>query len=82
MLPSSLPSAPLRRLVHQLLLGRVSELDPEATLAFVRGWSSAFELMRRTDLTIPEAPPDVKSAVEEIVNAIEAARLRVLGDAD
>jgi len=79
-LPSSLPSAPLRRLVHQLLLGRVSELEPEETLAFVRGWSSAFELMRRTDLTIPEAPADVQSAVAEIVDSIEAARRRVLGE--
>jgi hypothetical protein len=64
----------LDQLVAQFLLGRVDGLGAPQVAAFVSGWSSALELVRRTDLTIPLASQEVKGAVEVLVEAIERAR--------
>lgn len=80
MLRTPIPSIPLRRLVQQLLLGRVEDLDAPATAAFVSGWSSALELVRRTELSAPEATAQEQATVVAVVDAIEAARRQVLDD--
>lgn len=74
-----LPTA-LDQLVAQFLLGRVDGLGAPQVAAFVSGWSSALELVRRTDLTIPLASQEVKRAVDRLVEAIERARETALAD--
>ncbi|MEM6990082.1 MAG: hypothetical protein AAF721_06280 [Myxococcota bacterium] len=80
MLASPFPSTPLRQLVQQLLLGHLEDLDARGTAAFVRGWSSALELVARTELTAPDATPQVQAAVANAVARIETARRQVLDD--
>jgi hypothetical protein len=70
----------LDNLVAQFLLGRVDGLGAPQVAAFVSGWSSALELVRRTDLTIPSASQEVKRAVDRLVEAIERARETALAD--
>lgn len=82
MLPSPLPSIELRRLVQQVVLGRVADLDAASTAAFVRGWASALDLVRRTDLTLPGASAQTASVVVGVVDLLEAARRRALEDED
>jgi hypothetical protein len=72
----------LDQLVAQFLLGRVDGLGAPQVAAFVSGWSSALELVRRTDLTIPLASQEVKRAVDRLVEAIERARETALADPD
>ena len=74
-----LPTA-LDQLVAQFLLGRVDGLGAPQVAAFVSGWSSALELVRRTDLTIPLASQEVKRAVDRLVEEIERARETALAD--
>lgn len=55
-------------------------MDATATAAFVYGWTSALELARRTELTMPAQPPDIRDLVAQAIEAIEASRRRVLSD--
>ena len=71
---------PLDQLVEQFLTGRVDGLGAPQVAAFVSGWSSALELVRRTDLTIPEQTEEVKRAVARLVEAIERAQRTALAD--
>jgi hypothetical protein len=73
---------PVQRLVQQLLLGRLDGLDGHAVAAFLSGWSSAVDLIRRTDLTMPDASPEVVDAIRRLVSAIEQAQRATLADAD
>jgi hypothetical protein len=68
--------------VEQLLLGRLDGLDAARVAAFVSGWSSALELVRRTDLTLPRAPKELEEAIAKLVSAIEAAQRAALADPD
>jgi len=79
-LPSPLPSIELRRLIQQVVLGRIQDLDAASTAAFVRGWASALDVVRRTDLTLPGGTAEAASVVEGVVDLIEAARRRALED--
>ncbi len=69
-------------MVHELLIGRLDHLDAPGVAAFVSGWSSALELVRRTDLTLPGASKELEEAIAELVSAIEAAQRAVLADPD
>lgn len=80
MLATPIPSTQLRRLVHQMLLVRSDDLDAVSTAAFIRGWSSAMEVVQRTDLTVPSASEAVRTTIDQIVETIDAARRRVLDD--
>ena len=71
---------PLSSLVAQFLAGRVEGLGAPQVAAFVSGWTSALELVRRTDLTIPSEPDAVKAAVLRLVEAIETAQRTALAD--
>ncbi|MEE9382815.1 MAG: hypothetical protein V3V08_05315 [Nannocystaceae bacterium] len=72
--------APLDILVRELLLARTVTLSAPQTAAFVEGWMSALDLVHRTDLTLPDAPDDLHSAVAQLVDQIRAAQERVLSD--
>ena len=75
-------SNPLHRLVQQLLLAQLEGLEAPQVAAFVQGWLTALELVRRTDVVIPDATVDAKAAVAEVVRRIERAQEVVLGDDD
>jgi hypothetical protein len=66
--------------VEQFLTGRVEGLRAPQVAAFVSGWTSALELVRRTDLTIPAESDAVKAAVARLVEAIESAQRTALAD--
>ena len=68
--------------VQQLLLGRTEGLAPPQLAAFVSGWTSLLDLLRRPELCLPAAPPEVHAALVELVDAIERAQETVLGDDD
>ena len=71
----------LHRLVAQSLLADGEDLPAPQIAAYLSGWSSAHELMRRTDLTMPAASDDLHRAVASVVAALDAAAKAVL-DAD
>ena len=71
---------PLELLVRELLLERTESLEGPQLAAFVDGWSSLLDLVRRTDLLLPGAAPELVDAVAEIVEGIRAAQTKVLDD--
>ena len=70
----------LRFLIHELLLERTKTLGPAAMAAYLDGWSGMLDLMRRTDLLLPRASPDVREAVAELVESIREAQYAALDD--
>jgi len=75
-------SIPLHIVVQQLLLGRTEGLAPQQLAAFISGWTSLLDLLKRPELCLPEAPAEVQAALIELVDAIERAQDTVLGDDD
>lgn len=73
---------PLDDVVRELLLERTHGLDGPRTAAFIDGWGSLMKLMRRVDLLMPAAPPEVLAALEAILRRIRQAQDRVLEDDD
>lgn len=73
---------PLERMVEQLLLGRLDGLDGPSVAAFVSGWSSVLEIIRRVEVTLPDATPEVVEAFRQLSSAIELAQRAVLADPD
>ncbi|MBK6919657.1 MAG: hypothetical protein IPH07_19845 [Deltaproteobacteria bacterium] len=71
---------PLALLVRELLLSRSEGLAPAQLAAFIQGWTSALELLARTDLTVPEVEPVVHAAVATLVGRVEAASREVLSE--
>jgi hypothetical protein len=71
---------PLEHLVHELLLVRTEELTGSQLAAFVDGWSSLLDLVRRTDLILPNATDEVVEAIADVVERIRAAQSKVLDD--
>ena len=67
-------------LVQELLLGRTEGLSGPALAAFIDGWSSLLSLVRRTDLCLPDSPPEIHEAIAELVAHIEKAQAEVVGD--
>lgn len=72
----------LERLVQQLLLARTEGLGPRELAAFVDGWSSMLELVGRSDLSLPDAAPELRAGLCDVVAAIRRAQARVLDDED
>lgn len=54
------------------------DLPAPQVAAYLSGWSSALELVRRTDLTMPSASEDLHRAVAAVVTALDAAARSVL----
>jgi hypothetical protein len=71
---------PVQRLIEQLLIGRLDGLDGRAVAAFLSGWSSALELVRRVDLTMPDATPEVAESIRQLVSAIDQAQRAIVAD--
>ena len=76
-------SLPLHIVVQQLLLGRTDGLTAPQLAAFLSGWTSLLDLLKRPELCLPGAPSEVHAALAELVEQIEDAQLTVLeGDED
>ena len=75
-------TVPVAQLVSQYLEGRVDGLPATGVASFVLGWTSALELVRRTDLTLPDAPDNVREGIAQLCAAIEQATQAVLADDD
>jgi len=70
----------LHLLVRELLLERTQHLSGPQTAAFIDGWSSMLDLLRRTDLLLPRASGELHAAIAGIVEHIRQAQLEVLDD--
>lgn len=77
--------------MHQYLLVRTEGMSPPQLAAFVSGWSSALDLVRRVnspctseDASEPSGSTAFQAAIEATINgvldAIEAAQHEVLDD--
>ena len=67
-------------LVQQLLLGRTEGLSAPQLAAFISGWTSLLDLLKRPELCLPDASAEVHAALTELVEAIHRAQEQVLGD--
>jgi hypothetical protein len=72
----------LSLLVRELLLARTDGLEARELAAFISGWTSALELVARTDLTLAGAEPAVREAIARVVGRIEHVQRDVLADDD
>ncbi len=70
-------------LVQQLLLGRTEGMSPARLAAFIDGWTSLLELLKRPEVYMPAASEAERRAVRALVERVELAQRRALGeDAD
>lgn len=69
-------------LVQQLLLGRTEGLSGPQLAAFLSGWTSLLDLLRRPEVCVPDAAPEVQEALRSLVEQIERAQAEILGDDD
>lgn len=76
----SLSAVPLQSLIRQFVLGRTEGLDAASVAAFVAGWSAALDVVARSELTVPGAPPGVHATIAHVVRAIDEARRDALAD--
>lgn len=75
-------SLPLHIVVQQLLLGRTEGLSAPQLAAFLSGWTSLLDVLKRPELCLPDAAPEVHSALVELAMQIEDAQAAVLTDDD
>ncbi len=75
-------SLPLHIVVQQLLLGRTDGLTAPQLAAFLSGWTSLLDLLKRPELCLPGASSEVQAALAELVEQIEGAQTTVLGSDD
>jgi hypothetical protein len=61
-------------------MGRTEGLAAPQVAAFISGWTSALELVRRTDLTLPQASLEIRAAVEDLVDELERAQTVALAE--
>lgn len=73
---------PLQILVGQLLLGRTDGLSASGVAAFLLGWSSVLEILRRPDVALPDASQETRQALVELVKTLEQAQRVALSDGD
>lgn len=74
-------SAPaLETLVHALLIERTEGLAPAELGAYIDGWSSLLDLVRRSQLLLPHATPEDHARIAELVERIRAATAAALDD--
>lgn len=48
--------------------------------AFVDGWTSLLELLKRPEVCMPDAPESERQVLVQLVEDIETAQRRALGD--
>lgn len=68
--------------ISQLLLGRTEGLSASQLAAFLSGWTSLLDLLKRPELCLPDAAPEVHDALRSLVQQIELAQAEILGDDD
>jgi hypothetical protein len=73
-------SPALRRLVREHLLERSEGLPPASLAAFIAGWGSALQLLRRSHAALPWVSPQEQRAIGELLDAVEAATEAELED--
>jgi hypothetical protein len=78
--PQPAGSIPVQKLIEQLLIGKLDGLSGPQTAAFLAGWTSAIDLLRRVDVTMPDASDEIRRAVGELVRMLEAAQVEVVSD--
>jgi hypothetical protein len=75
------PSPPaLRRLVHEHLLVRSEGLPPASLAAFIAGWGSALQLLRRGHAELPWVSAQQQRWVGDLIDAVEDAAKAELED--
>ena len=84
--PSLVPSSPsstlhaLRRLVHEHLLERTEGMPPASLAAFIAGWGSALDLLRRSDVELPWVSAERHRWIGELIDAVQEATRQELDD--
>ncbi|MCA9709653.1 MAG: hypothetical protein KDK70_27695 [Myxococcales bacterium] len=73
-------SSDLRRLVREHLLDRSEGLPPPALAAFVSGWGSALELLRRSHAALPWISAQQHQWIAALLDAVEEAARVELDD--
>lgn len=69
-------------LVQQLLLGRTDGLSASQLAAFLSGWTSVLDLLKRPELCLPDAAPEVQDALRCLAREIERAQAEILSSDD
>ncbi|MCA9650437.1 MAG: hypothetical protein H6712_25240 [Myxococcales bacterium] len=75
-------SAALRRLVREHLLERSEGMSPASLAAFIAGWGSALDLLRRSEAELPWVSPERHRWIVELIDAVEEASRVELDDED
>ncbi len=75
-----MPALPLHFLVRQLLLGRTEGLSGPQLAAFLSGWTSLLEVLKRPELCVPDASPEVHDALRALALQVERAQAEILAD--
>lgn len=78
---ASNPSSPaLRRLVREHLLERSEGLPPPSLAAFIAGWGSALQLLRRSHAELPWVSSREHQWIGDLLDAVEQASQAELED--
>lgn len=77
------PTSPaLVALTRELLLERSDHYSKEQLVAYLDGWTSALELLQKTELVMPGAPAAQRDLVSACVERIRSAQYEALDDGD
>lgn len=69
-------------LVSQYFSGKLEGLEAPHVAAFLSGWSGALDLLRRFELTLPNADPETRGELLSAVEAVESAQRIAFADPD
>lgn len=75
-----MPEPALETLVHELLLERSEGMAAAELMAFLDGWQSLLDLVRRSRLLLPLAEPAEHELIASLVERIRAATAAALDD--
>ena len=83
------PASPLLRhsealdeLIREVLVERTLGLEDSELAAYLSGWGSLLDLLRRTDLIFPGLESPAKAALAELVERLRVAQFHALEEAD
>ncbi len=78
---SSKSSSPaLRRLVREHLLERSEGMPPASLAAFIAGWGSALQLLRRSHVELPWVSTREQQWIGDLIDTVEEASRAELED--